>query len=134
MRGTSLGAAVALLIVGCGIDRDPTGPEDPGLTNAAFAYEPATGQLTSLPPMSVRRSAPTAVGLNGLLYVIGGMSATGETAATVEVYNPATNTWRTVTGMPTARWWPGAGAINGKVYAVGGHGEVTLPTTEVYTP
>ena len=30
MRGTSLGAALALLIAGCGLDRDPTGPDDPG--------------------------------------------------------------------------------------------------------
>jgi N-acetylneuraminic acid mutarotase len=103
-------------------------------TNAAFAYEPATGQLTSLPPMSVRRSAPTAVGLNGLLYVIGGMSATGETAATVEVYNPATNSWRTVAEMPTARWLLGAGVIGGKLYAVGGNAGATLPTNQIYTP
>ena len=32
MRTTSLGAALALLMLGCGIDRDPTAPEDPGLT------------------------------------------------------------------------------------------------------
>jgi len=52
----------------------------------------------------------------------------------VEVYNPATSQWRTVTGMPTARWSPGAGVSNGKLYAVGGHGQVTLATTEAYTP
>ena len=32
MRSTSLGTALALLILGCGMDRDATGPEDPGLS------------------------------------------------------------------------------------------------------
>jgi len=104
------------------------------VSSEASSYDLATNEWTSLPPMAVARYAATAVGVNGLLYVIGGYTAFAAPLATVEVYNPATNTWRTVTGMPTARWWPGAGAINGKVYAVGGHGEVTLTTTEVYTP
>jgi kelch-like protein 2/3 len=84
--------------------------------------------------MSVARSGATAVGLNGLLYVMGGMSAGGAKAATVEVYNPATNSWRTVTGMPTARWFLGAGVIGGKLYAVGGNAGTSLATNQVYTP
>jgi hypothetical protein len=102
------------------------------VSSDASVYDPVKGQWTSLPPMSVARYAATAVGLNGLLYVIAGLDAFGP--VTTEVYNPATNTWRTVTGMPTARWSPGAGAINGKLYAVGGNGGITLQTTEVYTP
>ena len=73
------------------------------------------------------------MGLNGLLYVMGGYNGV-EPLATVEVYDPATRQWRTLTGMPTARWSLGAGAINGKLYAVGGQGETTLATTQVYTP
>lgn len=103
-------------------------------TNFATAYDPATGQWIAMPPMSVERSGATAVGLNGLLYVIGGMTKNGEKATTVEVYNPATNSWRTVTGMPTGRWGLGSGVIGGKVYAVGGNDGTTLATSQVYIP
>jgi N-acetylneuraminic acid mutarotase len=98
------------------------------------------GQWTSLPLMGSARYQATAVGVNGLLYVIGGYgyNATGP-AGGVEVYNPATNTWRTVTAMPTARWALGAGAVNGRIYTVGGLavgnlGEVTLADNQVYIP
>jgi len=109
-------------------------------TPAASVYDPATGRWTSLPPMASARYQATAVGLNGLLYVIGGYgyNATGPVIA-VEVYNPVSNTWRTVTAMPTARWSLGAGAINGRIYAIGGKavgalGEVTLAANQVYIP
>ena len=81
-------------------------------------YDPATGQWTTLPPMTTQRYWAAAVGLNGLLYVMGGYSGNGP-VVWAEVYNPATRTWRTLTDMPTGRWSPGAGAINGKVYVVG---------------
>jgi N-acetylneuraminic acid mutarotase len=84
--------------------------------------------------MTVARYEATAVGLNGLLYVMGGYNGI-EPLTTVEMYNPATKTWRTVSGMPTARWSAGAGAINGKLYAVGGNGGVaSLAVNQVYTP
>jgi N-acetylneuraminic acid mutarotase len=104
------------------------------VSSEASAYDPGTGQWTSLPPMSVARYTATAVALNGLLYVMGGYTAFGAPLTTVEVHNPVTKTWRTVTGMPTARWWLGAGAINGKVYAVGGHRDATLAVNQVYIP
>jgi N-acetylneuraminic acid mutarotase len=103
-------------------------------SNAAIGYDPATGQWIGLPPMTVPRSAATAVGVNGLLYVIGGMSETGEKLTTVEAYNPATNSWRTVTGMPTARWGAGAGVVGGKVHVAGGNGGTTLATNQAYIP
>ena len=101
---------------------------------SASSYDPATGKWTSLSPMSFERQSATAVGLNGLLYVIGGFAAFGGQVGTVEVYDPGTRQWRALSEMPTERWSLGAGAINGRVYAVGGHGGTTLPTTEVYLP
>ncbi len=102
-------------------------------STAASVYDPATRQWISLPPMAVARYMATAVGLNGLLYVMGGYDGI-DPLTTVEVYNPASNTWRKVTGMPTARWSLGAGAINGKLYAAGGQGEAPLALNQVYTP
>src|SRR5262249_50879143 len=106
-----------------------------GLVNTrADVYDPRSNVWSGLPPMKVARYAATAVGLNGLLYVIGGYTANAAPVPSVEVYNPTTNTWRTVSDMPTARFWVGSGAVGGKVYAVGGHGTGPLTTTEAYTP
>ncbi|MEZ0333762.1 MAG: kelch repeat-containing protein, partial [Gemmatimonadales bacterium] len=65
-----------------------------GLTSggSASSYDPATGQWTSLSPMSFERQSATAVGLNGLLYVMGGHAAFGD-VGTVEVYDPGTRQW-----------------------------------------
>jgi kelch-like protein 2/3 len=73
------------------------------------------------------------VGLNGLLYVVGGYSGNGP-VVWAEVYNPATNSWRPLTDMPTAGWSPGAGAINGKLYVIGGQTDTTMAINQVYTP
>jgi N-acetylneuraminic acid mutarotase len=100
--------------------------------SALSVFDPATRQWTSLATLLPRYWA-TAVGLNGLLYVMGGYSGNGPVGWS-EVYNPATNTSRTLIDMPTARWSPGSGVINGKVYVVGGQGDVTMTTNEVYTP
>jgi kelch-like protein 2/3 len=94
-------------------------------------YEPATEQWDSLPLTSPRYWA-SAVGLNGLLYIMEGYSGNGP-VVWAEVYNPATKTWRPLTDMPT-RWSPSAGAINGKIYVIGGQGDVTLATNQAYTP
>jgi N-acetylneuraminic acid mutarotase len=83
--------------------------------------------------LPTRRYSAAAVGLNGLLYVMGGYSGNGP-VVWADVYNPATNSWRTVTDMPTGRWSPGAGALNGKVYVVGGQADTTLTTNQAYTP
>jgi N-acetylneuraminic acid mutarotase len=83
--------------------------------------------------LPTRRYSAAAVGLNGLLYVMGGYSGNGP-VVWADVYNPATNSWRTVTDMPTGRWSPGAGALNGKVYVVGGQADTTLATNQAYMP
>jgi N-acetylneuraminic acid mutarotase len=103
-------------------------------TTAVSVFDPATGTLKSVAPMGVGRQQASAVGLNGLLYVIGGSDGVTP-LTTTEVYDPATNQWRTRTGMPTARWSLGAGAIGSKLYAVGGETwDTTLTTTQAYTP
>src|SRR6266542_2486143 len=54
------------------------------VSSDASSYDPATGEWTSLPPMSVARYAATAVGVNGLLYVMGGYTAFATPLTTVE--------------------------------------------------
>ena len=111
-----------------------SGLEGGEATPLAVVYDPFKHVWSGIPPMSVQRYAATAVGMNGLLYVIGGYTSRGTPVATVEVYNPTTNTWRTVTDMPGARWWLGSGTVNGRIYAVGGHGATTLATNQAYVP
>jgi N-acetylneuraminic acid mutarotase len=108
----------------------PSGSPGTGVS----VYDPATKQWSSVASMKVGRYQAAAVGLNGLLYVIGGSDGNAP-LTTAEVYDPATNTWRTLTGMPAARWSLAAGAINGKLYAFGGeNGDSTLATNQTYTP
>jgi N-acetylneuraminic acid mutarotase len=72
------------------------------------------------PMPTARSSAATAVGANGLIYVIGGQS-TGCVFNTVEAYNPSTNIWTTPARIPTPRaGLAAATGMNGVIYAVGG--------------
>lgn len=60
--------------------------------------------------MSERRSAPSAVGFNGRLYVIGGSQRILDNPYTapitlqlVECYDPQTNSWSELTPLPKSR-------------------------------
>jgi hypothetical protein len=87
MRTTSLAAALALLIVGCGIDPAPTAPEEPGLTLSEpeiAAAVVATNLWTTKAPMPTARGHSAAGVVNGVLYTVGGYTGGGATLATVE--------------------------------------------------
>jgi N-acetylneuraminic acid mutarotase len=142
MRGTSLGAAVALLIVGCGIDRDPTGPEDPGLTfpDPVTVPEPefaaaavATNVWATKAAMPTPRANFAAAVVNGLLYTVGGSDAGGTNRSTVEAYSPGSNSWTSKAPLPSARGFPsGAGTINGVLYVAGGKNLDGAPTDTLF--
>src|SRR5215813_11253521 len=128
MRSTSLGI-VALLIVGYGIERGPTTPEDPGLTppdpvtvpEPELAAAVATNLWTPKAPMPTARSFPAAGVVNGVLYAVGGYTGNEVPLATVEAYSAGTNSWTTKAPLPSARaYLNGAGAINGILYVAGG--------------
>ncbi|GAG26877.1 unnamed protein product, partial [marine sediment metagenome] len=82
-------------------------------------YDPATDTWTTKAPMPTKRATLGASAVNGIIYVIGGVS--GFTVfSTVEAYDPATDTWTTKADMPTRRCFHPTSAINGKIYAIGG--------------
>jgi N-acetylneuraminic acid mutarotase len=118
-----------------------TGPFSGAVANAA-AFEPATGTWFTLPPMQTARGGATAQVINGMIYVVGGMDASGASLATVEIYNPSTNTWSAGAAMSTRRDNPGSAVLGGKLYVFGGRtrnadGSVvnaTLNTVEMYDP
>jgi len=110
------------------------------------AYSPATNTWQTLASMAKpRESFGAVVGVDGRIYVIGGLTGSGVAypsrvaLASVEAYTPATNTWQTLSPMsaPRARLVAAAGpdvemsAIGGQVSAYDLH---ELGLVEGYTP
>src|SRR5882724_8399786 len=145
MRSTSLGAVLALLTLGCGLDNDATAPEDPGLTlpnpvrfaEPEFASATATtsGWTTGAPMPTGRYFHATAV-VNGVVYAVGGRLTNGLGTTSVQAYNPSTNTWTTKAPLPSVRaYGNGAGVINGVLYLAGGaEAKDVTKTLYAYTP
>ena len=110
-------------IGGAGSTADwPSSPPYPEWAVATVEeYDPATDAWTRRRDMAHPRAYAVAVEAgNGRIYVIGGRSSRG-TSAAVEEYDPATDTWATRAAMPTPRTYPGvAAAANGKIYLFGG--------------
>jgi len=100
-------------------------------------YDPVTDTWTTKAPMPTARvTFLAASAVNGIIYVIGGVS--GELAlSTVEAYDPATDTWTDKAPMPTARVFLATSVVGGKIYAIGGrssgHG-AAMSTVEEYNP
>jgi hypothetical protein len=80
--------------------------------------------------LATARSFHASAELDGLIYVFGGLTASGATAL-VEQYDPDTDTWTTVASMTTARERLAGAAVDGGVYAIGG---AVQQTVEEYDP
>src|SRR5262245_53313596 len=128
MRSTSLGAALALIVLGCGIDRDPTGPEGPGVTlpdpsgvpEPELATAPTNLWATKAPMPTPRAYLGVGV-VNGVLYAVGGSNGNSTRLKTVQAYTPAGNSWTTKAALPSARAsFAGIATINGLLYVAGG--------------
>lgn len=105
-----------------------------GVSNASV-YDPSTNVWTTLAPMPTPRGGATAQMLNGMIYVLGGIGANGNSLTTVEIYNPATNSWNTGTPMLTARDNAGSARIGNRLYIFGGRTRFsnnTLSSIEIF--
>jgi hypothetical protein len=135
MRTTSLAAALALLLVGCGgdpvapatPDESGSGFPEPGLSIMEPEFTAAAAATTNIWTTKARMPTPRALlatgVVNGVLFAVGGLGNVGSNPifATVEAYNPATNSWTTKAPLPAARsHLNGAGTINGVLYVAGG--------------
>lgn len=89
-------------------------------------------------PMPVPRSSVMAAGLEGKLYVAGGINtpASGFTPLDLlELYDPVTDTWTTKAPMHDARDAAGSAVIGNKLYVAGGQSASgDTATLEVYDP
>jgi N-acetylneuraminic acid mutarotase len=77
---------------------------------------------TTKPAMPTARKQFAAGTGKGVLYVVGGTTATStNVVAKVEAYNPTSNTWAAKAPLPSARWRSGnATTIDGVLYVAGG--------------
>ena len=90
------------------------------ITSTVYRYTISTNTWDTVAslPVAVRDSA--AVLANGKIYVLGGRTATGATAA-VESYNPTTNTWTTETALPSPVYGEAAAVDSlGRIETLGG--------------
>ena len=92
--------------------------------------------------MITPRGGAVAQVLDGDIYVIGGMDASGASVDTIEIYDPITNMWTVGPDMQTRRDNAGTAVINGNLYVFGGRTrngdgtieEGTLDTLEIFNP
>ena len=74
--------------------------------------------------------------VDGVIYLIGGVSSPVYWENKNEAYNPATNSWSTCKAdMPTGRQYLAAAAVDGVIYAIGGwsFAKTFATTNEAYT-
>lgn len=113
-----------------------------GAVTDAYKYDISSGIWSPISPMPTARGGIRAEVINGLIYIAGGMDASGQSINTLEIYNPATNSWSSGTSMNEVRDNPGTAVINGKLYVIGGRERTSSGTTingtkssaEVYDP
>ncbi len=100
----------------------------------ARADNGTSGWSTAAPLQVGREGIAATTGLDGKIYVLGGLQD-GVAQSTAEVH--AFDQWSTIAPMPTARW--GLAAVtgpDGRSYAISGlqDGSGEVPTVEAYDP
>jgi N-acetylneuraminic acid mutarotase len=107
--------------------------------NSVYAYDPSSDSWSSMANAPSATEAPTAVDINGKIYMVNGWDVSGNPTAELDIYDTATNTWTTGTPNPVPAAGGSASAVlNGKMYVVGGcdSGSCASPLTavQVYDP
>jgi N-acetylneuraminic acid mutarotase len=85
-------------------------------------YDPATNAWEAGPRLPAGRHHPSAVGLDGTVFVAGGGAADGTPQATFWSLPAGATAWQELTPMPEGRLGLRMLAIGGKLYVVGGIG------------
>ena len=85
-------------------------------------YDPEADSWETLRRMPEPVRAGAAAAVDGILYVIGGSTADGNTDA-VYAYDPAADEWSERTPLPEPRFNHSAVALGGKIYVLGGFHE-----------
>ena len=83
-------------------------------------YDPVSDSWLKKADMPTPRYDCSASVVNGVIYVMGGVSGTF-VLSTVEAYDPATGTWEKKADLLTPRAGFSSGVVNGKIYVIGGY-------------
>ncbi|MGH7358371.1 MAG: Kelch repeat-containing protein, partial [Candidatus Rokuibacteriota bacterium] len=75
---------------------------------------------------TARQEMPSAL-VSGRIYTPGGLDASRNASAVLEVYDVAANRWTTAPPMPQARHHPGVAAAGGRVFVIGGYAPGPFP-------
>jgi N-acetylneuraminic acid mutarotase len=134
----ALALGTLAFLAACSGDSLPTQPPSFGSAEPAgdpTAHYTANSWVTKANMPTARRGLVTA-SVDGIVYAIGGRSATEVNLRTVEAFNPAgilLYAWRSKASLPSPRAWPsGAATINGKIYVPGGLNADANPTRTLY--
>ena len=108
-------------------------------SNKLFIYDPIVDKWTEGKPMPTARGAMTANFVDGILYVIGGVTSSSKIVNVNEEYDPSSNVWTSKSPMPTARHHAVSAVVDNQLFVVGGTTEGLLPivntnTNERYDP
>lgn len=100
---------------------------------AVWAYEPAVGEWSRVADMPFPRAAHALVGLDGLIYAVGGV---GPESQELWVYEPQADSWnRGLAPLPTPREHLTAVAQGDRIYAIGGRSRGrNIAVVEEYDP
>lgn len=125
----------------------PSASAHPGHGTLSAAVVPATpttyadGWRPLTPIAGGPRQEHSVAALDGRIYVIGGITPSGDTFPTtdrVEVYDTATDSWSDAAPLPVAMNHPNVAAAEGRLYVIGGlSGGASwqaLPDSFVYDP
>ncbi|XP_055350096.1 kelch-like protein 17 [Paramacrobiotus metropolitanus] len=100
--------------------------------NSVFYYDPAVDAWNKLADMpTARRWCSACVGLNGVIYVIGGYSD-GDNGRCVEAYETSNDRWLKKSDMISNRCGAGCAYVDGKIYVLGGFADDLRCDIEFY--
>jgi N-acetylneuraminic acid mutarotase len=138
LRTAATGAFLdgTLYVVG-GLDYPPRGGSGI-LESTTYAYHPSSDSWSQVANLPQAVDYASAAVLDGELYVIGGQTAAGSSAAAYR-YDPAGNTWTRIADYPVGMDSGGCGGIVGGIACAGGESEkngntTLLASTYVYHP
>ncbi len=98
----------------------PQASSSPAITDSVHRFDPATGSWTSVAPIPHPRVSSTAVVVDDLIYVMGGMDRDGGLPTSVDVYDPATDEWSEGPSLEGGRSAQCGASVGGTAYLVGG--------------
>jgi hypothetical protein len=100
-------------------------------------YDPLADSWALGASMPISLAYASAVGHDGLLYVIGGQQGDGAYTNTLYIYDPGTDMWSQGASMSEPRGYAAAGVIGSQIYVAGGAAGGVVSgtnTLEIYDP